>query len=320
MSNIQNNIVEYKYERDIFTSKKGNATTKTTLSLEDYLVPRDKSKDSQGLIHAEFSRFVVNILENNEGDKTHLKANIPVSAVPVICKKVNNAVRIADEMRMKGILQVSNDAETGSNTNSSSEPMIISLTEFKGMTPTQVLLANPANKKKLLDHIPILEQNANKYKGNIKIIEAINNAVAMLDNGTLNGTAVPEKKIGELKCYVSDMKYFREQRTIEGLAYNKCYQIAIEYDANMRVPFVIKICNCWCQLSSKEGGQTLIQLKTMKDKIIKNYRLSEEDMMDFANTLKLNLENFNNLYYGEKKALTEARVNAKRQQYAASVS
>lgn len=309
------NTTEYKYECDIFTAKKGNSTTKTTLSLEEHLVPRDNSKDSQGLIHEDFSRFVVNILENvSGGTKTSVKANIPISAVPIIYEKVQNAIRIADEMRMKGELVKSAGAGGGST---AKEPTIMSISEFKGMTPSQVLTANPANKKKLMDHIPILQQNVSKYRGNADLIAAINSAIAKLDNGTLSAenTQPETKQVGILKCYISDMKYFREEKAIDNVKHNRCYQLAIEYNANMDIPFDVKIYNCWCPLTIKEGGQTLIQMSAKKEPVSKNYRMSEEDMMAFAGALKSNLDNFNTLYYGEKKALTDSRIAAKRLKY-----
>ena len=138
------------------------------------------------------------------------------------------------------------------------------------MNRNNVLLENKANRQKLVDHIKILEENLQKYPANQKVIDAINSAVDKLDKGELQGSATPTKKIGELKCYISEMKYFREQKD----GYNRCYQIAIEYDANMRIPFVVKVCNCWCKLATKEGGQTTIMMSTKKDMIIKSYRLS----------------------------------------------
>lgn len=303
--------METKYEKDIFTAKKGNATTKVTLSLEDNLCVKDgKKEDSLLSIHAAFSRFTINILENQEGLKTAVKANIPVESVPYITTKIKNAVRIADEMRMRGEAPAVTNS-SGNTTENAAEPKIFSIAEFKGMTPSEVLRKNPANKEKLEKHIPILKENAAKYPANNKLIEAIESAIANMGKEGQNTAETAPVRAGILDCYTSEKKYFREQKD----GFNRCYQIRIEYNFSMNIPFCITISNFWAKLQSKEGGQTVILLSTMKDAVTKSYRLNEEMMLDFCSKLENDLELFNHLYYGEMRRITDERLRAKREQY-----
>lgn len=295
-----------KYVRDFNIRQ----TKTSTFTFSDYFTKR-KLEDDRPNEAAPYSRVVVTILDNEK--KESVKANIPEDEVPVLvenylelCSLIKNKNAVKDMLLSLGIA-VNNVTTGGSQAaaavNNEPEPKIYYIREFTGMTPSQIIKANPSNKDKLLQHIAILEKNLSRYPNNAKVIKAINDAV-----NNSNGANMPENTIPACTpvhvIYDSSIKYFREQKDGK----NKCYSVNVSYEEGKDYPVMVKIANFFCSIDTKNNGTTVIQYKTKSDEKIKVFRFTEDDFKAVVLKLKSVYDNFRMIISPEQRAVIEANA------------
>lgn len=308
MANTGNNYKNsaLKYVRDFNLRQ----TKTATFTFSDYLTKR-RLEDDKPNEAAPYSRVVVTILDNEK--KESVKANIPEDEVPVLvenymelCSLIKNKNAVRDMLMSLGLAVNSNitkAAQSGGVSNSKPEPKIYSIKEFSGMTPSQIIKSNPANKEKLIQHITILEQNLSKYPNNAKVIKAINDAVNNIDKANASVSVVPVCNTIHV-IYDSKIKYFREQKDGK----HKCYSVNISYEEDKDYPVTVKIANFFCAIDAKNDGTTVIQYKTRSDEKVKVFRFTEDDFKAVVLKLKSVYDNFRMIISPEQRAIIEANA------------
>ena len=146
----------------------------------------------------------------------------------------------------------------GDFSNSLAFTVPLMLTAFKNKTAAAVLLENPANKDALLKGKSYLEANLSKYPANKKQIDAIDEALKLLEIGELTtGTAAPQVAGNIMTIYKKDCKY---KSTTDEKGNKLVYSISVTCDPTRNFPFEITITNCYAPVSGNSSGQTIVKM------------------------------------------------------------
>lgn len=272
----------------------------------------------QGFFEAtRLSYFRLTMLNTKNGLK-RVYANIPMEEIPGIVARMEMemcAARTSHVMArvlgplkawVKKILSVVSPAEgAAQNTahtaaNSPAYKVKLTVGTFKGKTPAQVILEDPANSLQrandLCQQYTFLMQNASKFKGNVQQAEAIDAAIKLYNAGQLTAEAAEQTDTtGDETGAIYDME--------PGTIANKCkdgkqlcYGIHIKYNPEMRYPFELKMCNYLAPMTEgAKSGSRNVMIKERTDYL--------EDK------LLLNVAEFTSVMY-HLKAMYEAFLNA----------
>lgn len=288
-----------KYERQVVAFRKNNAT----LGVDDYLFIKETEDDSPLEIHSGFSRYVVTIIDT----KTHLtpKANIPALDIKAIKKKVDAEFN-ADAVNL--ILQGMMTPTVEENVDTSSigfTQKIFSLREFSGKTPCEILSANPEDKQKLSSHIQILKDNLEKYPKNQSVIDAINDAISLLDKGLLSKrTSTQINTTADVVIYKPADKYFKGKNDRLENGKQKCYSISIVKQPAMNYKWQISIENYFATIETMNDKTTQIKQATKEQSQRAVYRLNDTDFIKFIDSMYDNLMRFEHYaYVGQRKIM-----------------
>lgn len=209
-------------------------------------------------MHSGYSRFVITLI-NTETD-TVTTANISAKEVPSITLRTELAIKRVD--RLNDYLYISNA--------NSSQPASPAYTQklfdknFKGRTPAEVLMSNPDDREKLLNVREWLNKNLAAYPKNKSQIDAIDEAITLLDIGELKkNDDTPKVSIKPFEVFTSDCK-FKTKTNDKG--YNLIYGISLTCDPNKNNPFELKIMNCYAPVKTLPGGQKNIVMNEAVDK------------------------------------------------------
>ena len=187
---------DVRYPRQIYTVGRENLV----LGIDNYLsAPNDKDTIPPLELHSAFSRFVITIIDKS-GEKTSWpKANIPAGDVPGILEIAKVAMINKSRFLSEGKQQETDLPAAYTQT--------ISVGSFKGKTPAAILLENPANKATLIKTRDFLARKVSQYPNNQNQIDAINNAVELLDKGQLEEENVEARRADMAKIYDVCFKY-----------------------------------------------------------------------------------------------------------------
>lgn len=192
-------IKDVRYPRQIYTAKR----EKIVLGIDNYLSRPDERDTIPPLeLHSPYSRFVLTIIDKSGSAVLTPKANIPASDIPGI-------VEISRIAMLKKTRFVSTGASADSAEMSPAYTQQILLGNFRGRTPAEILLENPESKDGLLKTRNFLADKARQYASNQKQMDAIDDAVKLLETGKL------KKKTGAVcsgiaKIYDVSHKYMRD--------------------------------------------------------------------------------------------------------------
>lgn len=256
-------------------------------------------------MHEGYSVFKGTLIVKESKNTDVLKFNIPAKAVPYIHKRTSMAI----DMNMKnqlispitGMIKASASA-SGSEDVSGSIAFTVSFMTgtLKGKTPGQMLLDSPANREVLLKQRKFLETNVARYPANQSQIDAIDEAIKLLDAGKLIKTEEMKEVsapgvITIYECAPKNVKPIDEEGrwTI--------YQVSITYNPAMSLPFDITVMNCFAPVNKSKGNE--IEMSKAIGKMTKDIRLSEEEWYTMIDTMKATKIMFENLTYPEQLKL-----------------
>lgn len=253
-----------KYPRQIapaeihVTAGENKAIVKKTTFTIDQELHLPEQDDSPMKMHADFSRFVVAIITNQNGELKNPNANILVKEIPGIYEKTKfcNWKHWENEMQPQ--------QEALGNT-SPAFSVRIAARKFSGKTAAQIILEKGDNgKNMLLEQKEWLSQNLNgKYaKINKEQIDAIDEAIKLSDSDQLKKENIRTNT--QILINEPVKKYFRATKIIDGKEYNKCYEIWITFELGRQYPYTVKIMNSYCTVRKDEktkktliGGENL---------------------------------------------------------------
>ena len=196
-------------------------------------------------LHSGFSRFLFTIVDKTSSTTVTPRANIP-------CRDVDY-IKLATDTAMQSYLLGTNDQGGGNDELVNRPAFTQKLTSnlFKNQTPAEVLIAHPEDKSKLLDTKKWLEANLAKYPINKRQIEAIDDALQLLEIGELTSAVPPIKNASAFPIYKTEYKHFSEK---DKQGNSLIYSISITYDGSKNYPFTCEITNCFAPIEVMPGG------------------------------------------------------------------
>ena len=259
------------------------------LSVEAYLSAPGDDAASPLELHSGFSRFLLTIIDKDKKPTATPKANIPCRDLSVIVRRSEEAIRMLVEKE-------SSTDETNDLGTSAAYKQTLMFGVHKGKTPAEVLLKNPGDKEALLKDKKWLESNLSKFPANKAQIDAIDDAITLLEIGELNPVSVFAPK--GIKIYKTEYKHFSEKDS-EGN--HLIYAISMYFDPAKKNPFICEISNCWAPIEIAPTGAHRPIMSQSRGEVKSSIALSEEEwclMMDRMSSLKtyFELTNFRTLY------------------------
>ena len=274
---------DVRYPRQIYSAKRDTVI----LGVDNYLSRPDKSDSVPPLeMHSPFSRFVVTIIDKSGAETKTPKANIPAGDVPGI-------VQISKLVMLEKMRYESSGTDEAASTLSAAYTQQILVGGFRGRTPADILLENPGDKDKLLNTRKFLADKADKYASNKKQVEAIDDAIAQLEAGTLKKQA-GAKRSGVVHIYDVDHKYMRDTNE---LGHRLFYSMSIVCLFGNNYPWEVTIENVFAPgLPGPKGG--LVPNMEEKSSVTKcTFRMSDMEWAQLVNRLDADIRYFEGSCY-----------------------
>jgi len=280
-------IKDTRYPRQIYSAGR----KEIILSIENFLDPPSEKDTVPPLeMHSPFSRYVITIIDKSGAKIVTPKANIPAGDVAGIV-----AIARAAMMERVRYSESGNESEAQS-TVSSAYTQMIPFGRFKNKTPAMVLLDNPDEKAELLKTRGFFQENVAKYPQNQKQIDAIDDAVSLLDAGTLKQEDASQVKSGMKTIYAVSHKYMADTNA---QGHRLFYGMTIECYYGKEYPWVVTIENFFApgQQTAKGGLTPRMEEKSAHARSIIN--LSDTEWSQMVSRMESNLQNFETLWYGK---------------------
>jgi HD superfamily phosphohydrolase len=272
-----------KYPNQITTIKRNKKVlgvdAKLVLPTQEEL---DSGKSSPLEMHSGFSRFEFSLIDKEKNIVP--VANIPAVDVSYIKVKTDAIINSLNK-------QVSLNEEILSDDIAYTQPLFDKT--FKGMTPAQVLLKDPNNADKLKEIKNWLSANLDKYPNNKKQIDAIDNALDLLDADLLKDDSA-KQNTSSITIYEEDFKY---KSKVNEKGYNLIYKISVTYNSAMRYPYSIKICNGYAPVETFANGQKNIKLQQATDMVESSIVIDEKEWYTVVYKMFSTLTNFESLHF-----------------------
>lgn len=288
---------KYQYPKQVVSLKRKSKIIGADAEL---FLPTDKEIISPLEIHSGFSRFVFTIVDNTTDKTITPTANIPAREVAFIKKMTDVAIdKMAD-----GVVE---KADALSDSIAYSVKLLDK--NFKGKTPAEVLLANPADKENLAKVKDWLKLNLNnpsyaKFKdNNTKQINAIEEAINLFDIGELQQQR--SASASNITIYSTDYK-FKNKTNDKG--YNLVYSISIICDPSRNYPFTVNITNCYAPVETNNDGTKNIKMTEAVDTIKSSFSMSSAEWYGFIDRIDRTLFNFENMNFATQ--FGEAMANS----------
>ena len=262
------------------------------LSVEALLFTPTDNDPSPLELHSGYSRFLFTLIDKTSSTTVTPKANIPCGDISIIKARTDIAM-------YSYLLGAS--AQSSVNDELYNRPAFtqkLASTLFKNQSPAEALIADPANKSKLLDTRKWLESNLSKYPNNKKQIDAIDDAIQLFDIGELTGAGAPAKSASSFPIYKTEYKHFSEK---DKQGNSLIYSISIIYDGSKNYPFICEITNCFAPIEVMPGGTHRPVMKQATHMTKSSIAMSDAEwvgLITHISNVKQNFEltNFRNLY------------------------
>ena len=240
---------EKKYPLQTYKIKR---TTKTLGVDFNLFAPAEDDDSCSPLeMHNGFSRFVCTIIDkSNPAACVTPRANIPWRDLAGIKLKTEIAMQA---YFLGGTREAISDDEQGIAQDGPAFTQKILLGSFKGKTPAEILIGNPQEKSNLLKTRDWLASNMETYPANKAQVQAIDEAVKLLEIGELQGApAASNAPSSVLSIYKTEYKHM-SQKNEQGNTL--VYSINIIFDATKNYPFTMEISNCFAPIEVLPSGQ-----------------------------------------------------------------
>lgn len=229
-----------------------------------------------------FSRFVFTLICKENAETTVLTGNIPADDIYDIAAETELALQRTAFSEMLSASRQNPAAVPTQNSepapcNSPGFTVMFRLGNLKGKTPVGILQEDPANGVKNLEaQKDFYQANLAKYPKNQEIIAAIDDALALHHAGKLNSMQAAPASCGiTADLYVPDSFKPLASKPVNEKGLPFVYQIKIEYDSSLRMPFSISVTNGYAPVKKEENGQLkviareMVDLKTLAIKLTK---------------------------------------------------
>ena len=278
---MNNAVIEKKYPLQTYKIKRTNKT----LGVDYYLFAPERTDNSCSPLelHNGFSRFLFTLVDKSAPDVTVTpKANIPIKDLACIKQKTD----IAMYLYFVGSSHPTNqDDEENLFANSPAFTKKLLSNNYKGKTPAEVLIENPQEKENLIKTKQWLQANIEKFPRNKEQIEAIDDALNLLEIGELQGSPSSShatSRSSVLSLYKTEYKHM-SQKNEQG--YSLVYSISITFDASKNYPFTVEITNCFAPIKTLPSGQRHPVMEEATHKTKSSMALSDCEWVDLITHL-----------------------------------
>ena len=328
-----------KYPKDIAAS----LSTDKTFAIRAELFPTDVNKGDAPLkMYNEYSRFVFTILVKTENGMKNVNGNLSVDEVPglimesysaalahvlvgipglqMIGKSIMSLHTELDGLK-KGLANLFFFIKNGKLPEKkqavlqikSADSVQISTGMYKGKTPLQVLKEDPSARSGLVKQAEFLRRNLKKYPKNQLQINAIEEALRLLDNGSLTMINTDTATDNTIYLHQSGPRALvRRKKDAEG--FYPVWEMDIMWHFNNRYPVEIVITNYKAPVVTLETGQINPQKSQAKDISKLNYRLSMKEWMRHCSRISRTMQNFETIYalkqFKDSEAAYKENMNA----------
>ena len=240
-------------------------------------------------MHSGFSRFVLTILVKGKA----AKANIPASAAAYIQKKT--------EIAMEKILSYKLNGENNEDPLSPAYTQKIFGKNFNNKTAAEIL-QDPSMKTELIKQRDFLKQNMDKYKANKAQVEAIDDALLLLELGKLDKNNVKTSN-KTFEIYNENIKIPNANK-LDQNGNTFVYNISIMCSLDRDYPFAINIMNCFAPPVNK-GGQITVEMSKATDITKHSILLTEEEFFRVVRKMSTSLEYFEKINFENQLKLAK---------------
>lgn len=318
-----------KYPKEVYSA----LTSTKTFSVDAELFPAmaKKGESPYKVYDNSFSRLVLTIVNKTKGKPvTFPKANISAFEVPALVensraaksadaflalpfikqifvllkesvgliKKCGNAVNTVYTFITTGKKPVVKQENT-QYAGTFAKTVKINNGNYKGKTPFEILIEDPNQVEGLQKQYAWLQQNLEKYPKNKEQMEAINEAIYMLNNGLLksdNGESIEASslELGDVVLYEAMPKALIRKQDDKGLC--PVYEIGIVWHIGDKYPVEIVIKNYKAPIQRAENGAINPLRKDAVEYVSNNYRLSASQWFECLYGIQTHMRRFEDLY------------------------
>lgn len=248
------------------------------------------------MLHQNWSRFGVTIIDKRQGETLTLKGNIPVNDIYYIEK-------IMDILLAK---KFDKPAATDKRLPACYTKKFTFGNGLVGKTPIQLLTENEQSRNLLVQQRDYLLNNADKYPANREWVEIINESINLYNAGQIDWEYLNTQSISE--TYTVYDKQYKHLKT-NSLPNGKCfvYSISIFLHTGKKYPWEIKIDNCYAPVE-QDNRIVFSQAEGHKSS---SMNLSDEEFVYTVNRLTKTTQYFENSIFGyqyQKVKSNDAKV------------
>lgn len=273
-----------KYPWQIATVKR----PKKILSIDaKFFLPGEQENVSPLEMHSGYSRCVVTIIDSSGSSVMTPKANIVAGDIASIKFKTECAIQ---EIMKGARATIPNDEIIGGPAYTQK----LMDKNYKGKTPAEILLKDPNEKDGLLRARNWLQSNLARYPGNKAQIEAIDEAIQLMEIGELR-PCQPQENL--LTIYNTENKYFT---TKNERGFNQVYKISVMCDPSKNYPFVLNIMNCFAPVESLPDGKRNIKMSEAIDTVKSSISMSVDEWYSIIDRILTTMRNFETINFAQQ--------------------
>lgn len=266
-------------------------------------------------MHIGYSLFRLTILHtDNNGNKNNVYANIPADDMFVIEKITNALTTEFMNRKLKPLVLNTINTETTNNTsvvNQTSPGYTVKIMNgtLKGKTPVQALLESSENKAKLEQQRNWLSSNLDRFPNNQKQIDAINDALKLLQenkiiqNNVIN-TPVTTTSSNAVDIYKVDIRIPNANRK-DANGNTFIYSINISCDLEKKNPICINITNMLAPPIIDEIGMVKANLSKVASKKSLSINITFEEWLKVVGRMNNTLNNFETINFPKQLKICE---------------
>ena len=277
------------------------AKTDKTLSIDAKLFPSNTAAGQPPLeMHAGFSRFVFTILSQSpSGAYEFVSANLRPDELSLMQMETEIAVKKLTEKSLEKKSSLSIAYTTTLVTG-----------EFKSKTPADVLLEDVSKKEKLLEYQKQLQANLPKYPKNQTQINAINEAIKLLESGKLSAEGVTSQT---MNIYRADIRA-PHSNVKDSEGYTDVYSFSIVCDLTKNYPFAVNILNAKAKVTANANGTITPNMSTAEDKKEFSILLSKAEWVKALSRMVKTTDLFEQSIFDKMLKIAKDNTYAARQQ------
>ncbi len=291
---MNKNVEEYADQCAVM--KMANASVKKSLAATAHLQKVEENNEGDTSlpldVFGSFSRIQIALIESpkNEANPTCLTCNLSVAEVEYIYKRTEIALYM--EMQKKS------DIALGSEGTSPAYTVRFAMGKLKGKTPAEI-----GDKEQLESQKAYLLENIAKYPANQKVVDAIDDALRLMEAGELQKGNESVVSLPTFSIFDSSSKTRYSVTDDKGNVL--ITDIHITCDLNKDFPVEVMVHNCFAPVNKDSTGRQIIEMKNAVNHKKATYNLTLFDFYTFIDKCKKTCERYGDQYFDNAAVLAD---------------